>query len=178
MIKTTLKGGLLVSASALLIGTAQATPPGFNEPSMGQMPVRAEGDMTPRNVQDWWPEVVDLSRLRQNARQTDPIDPDFDYPAEFAKLDLDEVKAEIAATLTDSVIGGQPTMAAIPGCSSVWPGIARVPIARATDVVVPTAVRSGLSRSTAGPTMATSTRRGACSGRSSRSMAAACHGQI
>jgi catalase-peroxidase len=69
---------------------------------MGRMPVRAAGDMTPRNVQDWWPDVVDLSRLRQNAREADPLGEDFDYAAEFAKLDLAAVKADIAATLTDS----------------------------------------------------------------------------
>ena len=102
MIKLPLKSALFISASALLATSVSATPPGFNEAGMGQVPMRAGGDMTPRTVQDWWPEVVDLSRLRQNAMDADPLDEDFDYAAEFAKLDLDAVKADIAATLTDS----------------------------------------------------------------------------
>lgn len=102
MMTKTFKSFLLLSASAVLATSAHATPPGFNEPGMGQTPVRAQGDMTPRAVQDWWPEVVDLARLRQNAMDADPLDEDFDYAAEFAKLDLAQVKADVAATLTDS----------------------------------------------------------------------------
>ena len=100
--RMTKKIAFLLSASALCATAASATPPGFNEPGMGRVPVGAGGDLTPRTVQEWWPDVVDLSRLRQNAREVDPIEPDFDYASEFAKLDIDAVKADIAATLTDS----------------------------------------------------------------------------
>ncbi|MCK0098001.1 catalase/peroxidase HPI [Qipengyuania sp. S6317L1] len=102
MFKLPLKSALFLSASALLATSVSATPPGFNEPGMGQMPMRTAGDTKPRAVQDWWPEVVDLARLRQNEMDADPMGEDFDYAAEFAKLDLDEVKADVAATLTDS----------------------------------------------------------------------------
>jgi catalase-peroxidase len=98
----TAKTALFLSASALLASSVAATPPGFNEPGMGRMPVRAAGDTQPRDVQDWWPEVVDLARLRQNEMDADPLGEDFDYAAEFATLDLDEVKADVAAVLTDS----------------------------------------------------------------------------
>ncbi|MED5370229.1 MAG: catalase/peroxidase HPI [Myxococcota bacterium] len=54
---------------------------------------------TPNQV--WWPEQLDLSPLRRNA-QSNPYGDDFDYAAEFAKLDLDAVKADIAVVLTDS----------------------------------------------------------------------------
>ncbi|UAB78861.1 catalase/peroxidase HPI [Erythrobacter sp. SCSIO 43205] len=102
MFKLPLKSALFLSASALLATSVSATPPGFNQPGMGQMPVREAGDMKARTVQDWWPQVVDLSRLRQNEMDADPMGEDFDYAAEFAKLDLNEVKADVAATLTDS----------------------------------------------------------------------------
>ena len=50
---------------------------------------------------DWWPEALNLRIL--TPPQADPMaDEDFDYPAEFATLDLAEVKADIAAVMTDS----------------------------------------------------------------------------
>ena len=78
-----LKGLLLLSSSLLLAIPAVATPPGFNEPGMGRagMP---QTEATPRSAQDWWPNVVDLSRLRQNEYNPDPNGADFDYSEEFA----------------------------------------------------------------------------------------------
>ncbi|WP_290819456.1 catalase/peroxidase HPI [Halovivax sp.] len=52
--------------------------------------------------QDWWPNALNLKILDQNARPVDPMDEDFDYAEEFEKLDLDEVKADIADVLTTS----------------------------------------------------------------------------
>ena len=52
--------------------------------------------------QMWWPESLDLSILAQNSDLVDPLGPDFDYAAEFAKLDLAAVKADIFALMTDS----------------------------------------------------------------------------
>ena len=92
---------LLLSSSMLLAAPAAATPPGFNEPGMGRAGV-PQTEAAPRNVQDWWPNVVDLTRLRQNEYNPDPNGPDFDYAAEFARLDLKAVKADINAALTDS----------------------------------------------------------------------------
>ena len=52
--------------------------------------------------QDWWPERLDLSPLRQESPESNPYGPNFDYVAQFNSLDLDAVKADIAATLTTS----------------------------------------------------------------------------
>ncbi len=52
--------------------------------------------------QQWWPEQLDLTVLRQNAANHDPMGDDFDYAEAFASLDLDAVKADIAAVMTDS----------------------------------------------------------------------------
>ena len=52
--------------------------------------------------QFWWPERLDLSPLRQNGAESDPIGKDFDYAEAFGKLDLKAVKADIAAVLTKS----------------------------------------------------------------------------
>ena len=50
----------------------------------------------------WWPDRLDLSILNMNSPLIDPMGPDFDYAAEFAKLDLKAVKADIFALMTDS----------------------------------------------------------------------------
>lgn len=53
-------------------------------------------------VKDWWPEQLDLKALQQNPPQADPMGADFDYAAEFAKLDLDAVIADLRELMTDS----------------------------------------------------------------------------
>ncbi|MGD8347437.1 MAG: hypothetical protein PVI83_09335, partial [Lysobacterales bacterium] len=62
--------------------------------------VHADG--VPKSNQFWWPEQVDLSPLRQHSPESNPLGADFDYAAEFATLDLDQVKSDIEAVLTDS----------------------------------------------------------------------------
>jgi len=59
-------------------------------------------DESMRTNQFWWPKQIDLSPLRAHAAESDPLGDDFDYAAAFAALDLDEVKADIEAVLTDS----------------------------------------------------------------------------
>ena len=66
------------------------------------LPATASAEGTPRSNAFWWPDQVDLSPLRQHSAESNPLGDDFDYAAEFAALDLDELKADIAATLTDS----------------------------------------------------------------------------
>jgi len=55
-----------------------------------------------RTNQFWWPDQLDLSPLRDQDASSNPYGEDFDYAAEFAALDLDEVKADIRVVLTDS----------------------------------------------------------------------------
>ncbi len=50
----------------------------------------------------WWPEQVDLSPLRRNAPESNPLGRDFDYAKEFATLDLAAVKADLKKVLTTS----------------------------------------------------------------------------
>lgn len=51
---------------------------------------------------DWWPNQLNLDILHQNAPISNPLGADFDYAAEFAKLELDAVKADIKAVMKDS----------------------------------------------------------------------------
>jgi|TARA_B100001105_G_scaffold250879_1_gene239837 catalase-peroxidase len=50
----------------------------------------------------WWPETLDLRPLRQHAEKSSPVADDFDYAEAFAELDLDALKADLRALMTDS----------------------------------------------------------------------------
>ena len=52
--------------------------------------------------QKWWPNQLNLNILNENNPNNDPMDADFDYAAEFASLDFDALKADLAALMTDS----------------------------------------------------------------------------
>ena len=52
--------------------------------------------------EDWWPNQLNLKVLQQNSPQVDPMGEDFDYAAEFAKLDLNAVIADLKNLMTDS----------------------------------------------------------------------------
>ncbi|GAB3860925.1 catalase/peroxidase HPI [Nocardioides maradonensis] len=56
----------------------------------------------PRTNQDWWPNQLDLSVLHAHSTAGNPLGADFDYAAEFAKLDVDALKADIAEVLHTS----------------------------------------------------------------------------
>ncbi|KAI2638570.1 bifunctional catalase-peroxidase cat2 [Xylaria nigripes] len=51
---------------------------------------------------DWWPCDLSIEVLRQFSEKANPYGPDFDYPTEFAKLNVDELKKDFAALQTDS----------------------------------------------------------------------------
>jgi len=52
--------------------------------------------------QTWWPNRLDLGVLRQHSTKSDPMPRGHDYRAAFARLDLDAVKADINALMTQS----------------------------------------------------------------------------
>ena len=68
----------------------------------GKCPVMHNTSFGGRSNRDWWPNQLNLGILHQNAPAGNPMDPAFNYAEEFKKLDLAEVKAEIAKVLTDS----------------------------------------------------------------------------
>ncbi len=51
---------------------------------------------------DWWPNQLNLSILRQNSAKSDPLAPGFNYAEEFKKLDLEALRKDLAALMTDS----------------------------------------------------------------------------
>ena len=51
---------------------------------------------------DWWPNQLKLSILRQNSRLSDPMGEGFNYAEAFNSLDLEAVKKDLHALMTDS----------------------------------------------------------------------------
>jgi len=56
----------------------------------------------PLTNQDWWPEQIDVSVLHAHSPKGNPLGENFDYPAEFAKLDVDALKADVISVITTS----------------------------------------------------------------------------
>jgi catalase-peroxidase len=76
------------------------TDPNSN-PEGGKCPFPHGGGRGPKN-QSWWPEALDVQVLHTNSTLSDPMGPDFDYAEAFSKLDLEAVKADLRALMTDS----------------------------------------------------------------------------
>jgi catalase-peroxidase len=55
-----------------------------------------------RWVQEWWPSRLNLKILRQNCPSSNPYGSDFDYIKEFESLDLEAVKKDLEAIMTES----------------------------------------------------------------------------
>jgi len=51
---------------------------------------------------DWWPNQLNLNILRQHSSLSNPMGEDFNYAEEFKKLDLEAVKRDLYALMTDS----------------------------------------------------------------------------
>ncbi|MBS2015473.1 MAG: catalase/peroxidase HPI [Deltaproteobacteria bacterium] len=79
--------------------TATATKP---EAAKEKPAAEKEVARGPVNNQFWWPERLDLSPLRQQSVESDPMGKDFKYAEAFKKLDLKAVKKDIDKVLTTS----------------------------------------------------------------------------
>ena len=51
---------------------------------------------------DWWPNQLNLKILHQNSRKANPMGKEFTYAEEFKKLDLQALKKDLYALMTDS----------------------------------------------------------------------------
>ena len=61
---------------------------------------RAQSQVTTN--QFWWPDRIDLSPLRQNSSESNPLGAQFNYAKAFATLDLAAVKKDLQKVLTTS----------------------------------------------------------------------------
>ncbi|TNF02509.1 MAG: catalase-peroxidase, partial [Sphingomonadales bacterium] len=69
----------------------------------GKCPVMHGGNtVSGKSVMDWWPEALNLDILHQHDRKTNPMGGDFDYREEVKKLDVEALKQDMRALMTDS----------------------------------------------------------------------------
>ena len=69
----------------------------------GKCPVMGHGSApVARTNRDWWPNQLNLSVLRQLSAKSDPMGEDFNYAEEFKRLDLEALKRDLTALMTDS----------------------------------------------------------------------------
>jgi len=72
------------------------------QPDQSQCPVMHGAGVGGTQNDDWWPNQLNLRVLDQNPPSGNPMGEDFDYAKSFATLNLDEVKADLTAIMTDS----------------------------------------------------------------------------
>lgn len=66
----------------------------------GQKNAPVSGHGTSNN--DWWPNRLNLNILRQQSSLSDPMEKDFNYAEAFKSLDLEALKKDLFALMTDS----------------------------------------------------------------------------
>ncbi len=74
-------------------------------PVSGRCPVMHGAGKQPSGStanQHWWPNQLNLRPLSGNHPNLDPMGEGFDYAEEFQKLDMEAVKADLTALMTDS----------------------------------------------------------------------------
>jgi catalase-peroxidase len=74
-----------------------------NTNNSGKCPVMHGGNTeTSKSVMAWWPNALNLDILHQQDTKTNPLGADFNYAEEFKKLDLEAVKNDLKALMTNS----------------------------------------------------------------------------
>ena len=57
---------------------------------------------TKSTVTSWWPNALNLDILHQHDQKTNPMGPDFNYRDELKRLDVEALKQDLTALMTDS----------------------------------------------------------------------------
>ncbi|OWU86403.1 peroxidase [Oceanicola sp. 22II-s10i] len=69
----------------------------------GKCPVMHGGNTaSSATVTGWWPNALNFDILHQHDTKTNPMGPDFDYHEELKSLDVEGLKADLKALMTDS----------------------------------------------------------------------------
>ena len=76
---------------------------GNDFPKTGQCPVmHGANSTTTKDVMDWWPNALNLDILHQHDTKTNPLGAEFSYRDTLEDLDVDALKADMTALMTDS----------------------------------------------------------------------------
>ena len=72
-------------------------------PNTGKCPVMHGANTAASSSQmEWWPKALNLDILHQHDSKTNPLDAGFNYREELKKLDVDALKKDLKALMTDS----------------------------------------------------------------------------
>ncbi|NRG19539.1 catalase/peroxidase HPI [Rhizobiales bacterium] len=75
----------------------------MTDDSTGKCPVMHGGNTAMgANVMDWWPNALNLDILHQHDTKTNPLGKDFNYREELKKLDVEALKKDLHALMTES----------------------------------------------------------------------------
>jgi catalase-peroxidase len=98
ILKLTMVGfvSVAIMSGAVFAESAEMTKP---KGAVGKGTIK-EGQ--PKSNQFWWPDLLDLSALRNQDAKSNPYGADFDYADAFSQLDLDAAKKDIDTLLTTS----------------------------------------------------------------------------
>ena len=69
---------------------------------MSKCPVMHGANTSANTSTDWWPNALNLDILHQHDTKTDPMGKDFKYREELKKLDIEALKKDVHALMTDS----------------------------------------------------------------------------
>ncbi|MBN9389153.1 MAG: catalase/peroxidase HPI [Chloroflexi bacterium] len=72
------------------------------EPSNKYPYVHGGETVTGNSNTDWWPKTLNLDILHQHDTKTNPLGKDFNYAEEVKKLDVEALKKDLLALMTDS----------------------------------------------------------------------------
>ncbi|WP_295528912.1 catalase/peroxidase HPI [uncultured Pseudacidovorax sp.] len=72
-----------------------------NDSSQSKCPFHQAASSGTTN-RDWWPQQLRLDMLHQHSAKSNPMGEDFNYAEAFKSLDLDAVKRDLTALMTDS----------------------------------------------------------------------------
>ena len=61
-----------------------------------------------RSNRDWWPKQLNLKILHQNSALSNPMGPAFNYAEAFKTVDLEELRKDLFALMTDCLLYTSP----------------------------------------------------------------------
>ncbi len=88
------KSILLLTAAIAITGCSTTS----SQKSLEMMTKEGEA----KSNQFWWPNLVNLAPLRQNAEESNPLGEKFDYAKEFKKLNLKAIKKDLSKLMRTS----------------------------------------------------------------------------
>ena len=72
---------------------------------------------------DWWPNQLRVDLLNQHSERSNPLGDDFNYAAEFKKINYSELKGDIKKAMTRDITNGELFRSIREECSAAeWAG--------------------------------------------------------